>query len=351
MTDAYGGYGGIAQYNRDLLSALSVAPGVRSIEVLPRLAPDPLGPLPDGVIQHQPHLNKLHYAFAAFAKAQANPPDIVINGHLYHGPLSRLIARQAGARMISQLHGTEVWHPLRKRHIAPLVQSDVVLTVSRDTLGRLRDQILCEPDNGVVLANTVQLEFKPGDRDAARARFGLGNEKVLLSVGRLDRREGYKGHDRIISLLPGLRAGGHEAVYLIGGLGEDQQRLEAFAAQLNVAPWVRFLGKVPYKHMPDLYRAADLFVLPSTGEGFGIVFLEAMACGTPALGLAVGGAPDALGDGALGYCVTAEDLPAALARALDDPRPDPYTLHDAIQARFGQAAFRARVASIISSLH
>jgi phosphatidylinositol alpha-1,6-mannosyltransferase len=225
-----------------------------------------------------------------------------------------------------------------------------VLAVSRDTLGRLREQLPAEPGNGVVLNNTVQPDFTPGDRTAARRRFGLGDEAVLLSVGRLDARKGYKGHDRIIALLRELRAEGRDVVYLIAGTGEDRPRLEALARQQDVATWVRFLGKTPYDQLPDLYRAADLFVLPSTGEGFGIVFLEAMACGTPALGLAVGGAPDALGDGELGYCVEAADLPAALRRALDAPRPDAAELHRAVQARFGQQVFRARVASIISAL-
>jgi phosphatidylinositol alpha-1,6-mannosyltransferase len=351
MTDAFGGYGGIAQYNRDFVAALAAAPGVEAVDVLPRIAPDTVGALPDRVTQHPARRNKLIYSLAALAAANANRPDVVLNGHLYHGPLARIIARRTGARMISQLHGTEVSQKLHNRHVAPLAHSDIVLTVSRDTLGLLRDQVLSEPDNGMVLANTVQPEFTPGDRQAARARFGLGNQSVLLSVGRLDQRERYKGHNRIIELLPALRASGRDVIYLIAGMGDDQPRLEALAARHNVSPWVRFLGKVPYKHLPDLYRAADLFVLPSTGEGFGIVFLEAMACGTPALGLAVGGAPDALGDGELGYCVTAENLPAALAKALDDPRPDPHNLHDAVQARFGQTAFRSRVASIIGSLN
>lgn len=350
VTDAFGGYGGIAQYNRDLLAALAEVPEISAIDVLPRVAPDPLGALPHKVRQRPARFNKYHYAAEAFAAARAHRPDLILNGHIYHGPLARLLKRQTRSKLISQLHGTEIWTKLARKHALPLVESEMVLTVSRDTFGRLRDQVLTEPENGVVLGNTVQPEFTPGDRKAARTVFGLAREQVLLSVGRLDRREEYKGHDRIIRQIGPLRTEGRDVIYLIAGLGEDRARLEALAVELGVSDSVRFLGKMPYAQLPDLYRAADLFVLPSTGEGFGIVYLEAMACGTPALGLAMGGAADALGDGALGFCINEDELPASLRRALDSPRPDAMTLHKAVQARFGQDAFRARVARIVSAL-
>lgn len=351
VTDAFGGYGGIAQYNRDFLTALAAVRGIVSVDVLPRLAPDAIGMLPLGVRQERAIYDRTGYALRSLVYAHRVKPDLVYCGHLYHGSLAALIARRFGARLISQLHGTEVWTPLRRRDLRPLAASDLVLTVSRDTLGKLRDQVPSARRNAAVLANTVQTEFHPADRTMARARFRVNaGQKVLLTVSRLDPREGYKGHDRVIRSLPEIRSKGYDAVYLIAGSGDDRSRLELLACEYGVGQHVRFLGRVPYADLPDLYRAADLFVLASTGEGFGIVYLEAMSCGTPAVGLNAGGASDALGDGVLGACVEPKGLTSTLLTALGEPRPDAARMHTTIQQRFGQATFRARVSELIASI-
>jgi phosphatidyl-myo-inositol dimannoside synthase len=180
--------------------------------------------------------------------------------------------------------------------------------------------------------------------------FGLKAQKVLLSVGRLDARERYKGQDRVIRLLPALRERLGDVVYLIAGDGDDRPRLEALSRDCGVAEHVCFLGQVSDADLPDLYRAADLFVLPSTGEGFGIVFLEAMASGTPALGLAVMGAVDALADGELGDAVDEAGLFEAVVRRLQLPRRDPAALAAAVGTRFGRAAFRERATQMFGLL-
>lgn len=350
VTDAFGGYGGIAQYNQDFIGALASLNGAGAIHVLSRLAPDPPSDLPDHTRQYPAVRNKFAYSLAAVGLAAKIRPDIVFCGHLYHGPLAARVARLHGARLISQLHGTEIWPPLKPAHLAPLVRSDLVLCVSADTRDRYLTKGGNESDNAAVVHNTVGDQFQPGDREAARARFGLGDATAILTVARIDKVDRYKGHDRIIDALAGLRAGGRDVVYLIAGVGDDQPRLEDRARSHGVSEHVRFLGKVPHDALPDLYRAADLFAMPSTGEGFGIAFIEAMACGTPAIGLAVAGAVDALAEGELGWCVSETDFPGALTQALAADRPDPARLHAAVQDRFGAQAFRARLGHALGAL-
>jgi phosphatidyl-myo-inositol dimannoside synthase len=351
MTDAYGGYGGIAQYNRDFTEALAGLEEVRSVDLVTRLAPLPLPALPPKVRQHAAIRSRVRYALKCLRLGASVRPQIVVNGHLYHGPLARHISWLTGARLVSQLHGTEVWGQLRQDHIAALRASDLILCVSRNTRAQVLSQARDLKDKIEVLPNMVGSQFRPVDRALARARFGLQQEKVILTVARLDGRKGYKGHDEIIRMLPALaKEHGGAVRYVIAGEGEDRPRLETLARELGVAELTDFLGRVEADALPDLYSAADVFAMPSTGEGFGIVYLEAMACGTPAIGLDVGGVRDAFADGRLWGCVSRSEFPSALREALRQRPMQPEELSAAVQARFGFASFQARIRKITQTL-
>ena len=166
---------------------------------------------------------------------------------------------------------------------------------------------------------------------------------MLLTVGRMASCERYKGHDHVIAAIPDLVRRGLDTVYLIIGESVDRARLEGIARKVGVAERVRFLGAVDQERLVAAYRMADLFLMPSAGEGFGIAFLEAMASGTPALGFDVAGARDALVEGELGTLISEEDdLPDAIARFLAK-KPDPTALSQAVRARFGREVFQAQV--------
>jgi phosphatidylinositol alpha-1,6-mannosyltransferase len=350
VTDAFGGYGGIAQYNRDFITALSAAKQVQRITVLPRMAPSALEQLPPRCTQRPPQAGRIRYSVQALGIALTDRPDVVFSGHLYHGPLSVQVAKACGAKLISQLHGTEIWGALSPRHTRPLERSDAVLCVSRDTRRRVLEKANVTEAAAKIIPNTVGDDFIPGDRAAARARFSLGQDIAIVTVARLDTRDGYKGQDRIIPLIAALRQQAQAVTYLIAGIGADQQRLERLAESNGVTEHIRFLGKVPREALPDLYRAADLFALPSTGEGFGIAYLEAMACGTPAIGLTVGGAPDALGDGDLGACVAPEGFEAAFIAQVNSGLPRDQTLPARVRSQFGFDRFAEKVDGMLAEL-
>jgi phosphatidylinositol alpha-1,6-mannosyltransferase len=138
----------------------------------------------------------------------------------------------------------------------------------------------------------------------------------VLSAGRLVRR---KGVDTLLRAFAALWRGEAGPALVVAGDGPDRGRLEALARGLRVP--VRFLGRVPDGELSGLYSAADLFVLAAREEpegdveGFGLVLLEAAACGTPAVACRSGGVPDAVDDGVSGLLVPPDD-PAALAAAL-----------------------------------
>lgn len=351
VTEAYGGRGGIAQYNRDLLAALAGAADPMTISILPRLAPDPFEGLPAGISQRAPRLGKIGYAVEAFRVAWASRPAILFCGHLHMAPLCALIAQAIGAKLVIQLHGIEIWSRPTLAQRSALEAASLVLCVSRYTRSEVLRHASIPPHRVRVQANTYGDEFTPGDREAARRRFEIPEGSIcILSIGRLDSRERYKGQDRVIAALPKLLTSHPSIVYLVGGMGDDLDRLQALARQKGVIDRVRFLGHVPRDLLPDLYRAADLFTLPSTGEGFGIVFLEAMACGTPALGLGMAGALDALAGGGLGLAPSEEDLEEALASAVASHKRDEAALVEAVNARFGRASFAAQAAAVFESI-
>ncbi|RMF57698.1 MAG: glycosyltransferase family 1 protein [Bacteroidetes bacterium] len=229
-------------------------------------------------------------------------------------------------RVYVAAHGRELlFNPLpaplagayhRLRRLA-LTRADHLFPVSRYTSDLLADAGIPPERRTVVHNGTDPDRFAPQDPMPLRARLALGDRPTLLTISRLVPR---KGLDTVLQALPRVAEAVPQVVYLIGGTGPDRPRLERLAHELGVASHVRFCGRIPDDDLPTYYSAADVFVMPSRldpphVEGFGIVFLEANACGTPVVGAHTGGIPDAIVDGETGLLVPPDD-PAALARAL-----------------------------------
>ena len=346
---AYGGYGGIAQATQDFLSALNRLEYVGEIHILPRQGFSSNETV-SSLKQYDAVPGRLEYALTALSLAHHKRPKMVYCGHLYMVPLAALISKLYGSQLVAHLHGLEVWPEPSRLQAFALASSDLILCVSNDTRQRACEHVKSLQDKCAVIYNTVGKNFLPGNKAEARRKFDLGEEKILLTVSRLDTRQRHKGHEKVIAALPNLRACGHNVRYIIAGDGDDQSRLRALADEIGVAGNVTFLGRVPAEELPLLYRAADLYIMPSTREGFGIAFVEAMASGTTALGLALGGATDALCHGRLGLAVKDSELVGTILQFLDGQKPDPFALSKATHDRFGQAAFDARVRFAIESI-
>ena len=318
VTDAYGGGGGIAQFNRDLFGAMARSDLVREVVVFPRAAGAGTGPIPVKVRQLPPRAGKAGYVFQALRAARGlGPFDIVFCGHLFAAPLAAAVARLAGAQYWQQLHGIEAWSCPGSLIQRAVEGATLVTAVSRHTRRLFLSWARNAPETVKVLPNTVDERFHPGPKpEALLSRFGLTGKTVLLTVSRLAAAERYKGHDRVIQALAQLLPTHPDLVYVIAGDGDDRHHLEECAAREGVRDEVRFVGHVPDDELPDLYRAADVFVMPSTGEGFGIVFLQAIASGLPVIGGDGDGSRDPLRDGTDGRMIPVGN-PASIGKFIE----------------------------------
>jgi len=291
-------------------------------------------------------------AFAAealFACARFRP-DHVISTHLNFGPAAHWAKRVYGTPYTLIAHGIDVHEDLSAARRAALRAADRLIAVSSWTRQRLLDLGDIDVRRIDVVPNTVDEErftLERGTQELARRYDLQPDEKVILTVARLDIGERYKGYDRIVQALPAVRAACGTVRFIIVGKGDDRGRVEALARELGMHEAVTFAGFVADEDLPAHYSLADVFAMPSTGEGFGIVFLEAMACGTPVLAGNRDGSVDALDGGRLGSLVDPTAV-GAIARGLISllKREGPEwwfersSLRGAVVERFGRDAFR-----------
>ncbi|WP_077147226.1 glycosyltransferase [Sphingopyxis sp. KK2] len=170
--------------------------------------------------------------------------------------------------------------------------------------------------------------FAPGDRAAARAALGMDHAPAILTVGALIAR---KGQALVIGALPAL-PGVH---YWLAGAGEEQGRYRAQAERLGVADRVHFLGAIANADLPQLYRAADVVVMPSASEGLANAWVEALACGTPIVISDAGGAAELVTSPVAGRIV--DRTPAAIAAAVQvilAAPPEPAAVAATLAGRF-----------------
>jgi glycosyltransferase involved in cell wall biosynthesis len=327
-TDAFGGFGGIAKYNRDLLTCLCSFPGVRDVVVLPRLAPSTTGVLPEGLrLRTGAHGGKLRYGLASMRElATFRGFDAVVCSHIHLLPFAYVAAKRFRCPLVLFIYGIDAWEPSRRREVRAFAHRvDAVVSISRETLDRFRRWAPVPENRCHVLPNAfTQEDFSAGPKSPELvARYGLEGKRVLMTLGRMAATERYKGFDEVLEQLPWLLEREPYLAYLVVGDGTDRPRLEAKAAGLGLPGRIVFTGRIPEEEKADHYRLADVYVMPSYGEGFGFVFLEAMACGIPVVASKVDGSREAVRDGLLGELVDPADpvqVREGILAALAKPR-------------------------------
>ncbi len=210
--------------------------------------------------------------------------------------------------------------------------AEKVFPVSAYTGRGVLEETGAEEDRVVVVHNGVNPATfrKTTVSRAEEERYRPKGERLLLTVTRL---YPYKGVDRMLEALPAIAQAVPEVKYLIVGEGPDLPRLEGLAARLGLQDRVAFLGRRTVAEIVALYNLADLFVLltreePPDVEGFGLVFLEAAACGLPSLGGRSGGIPEAIEEEQTGWLVDPRD-PRAIAATIVELLGSPERLRRA----------------------
>ncbi len=359
--DVFDQEGGIQSYNRDLLTAYSqLADQPEATVMLLRDAPRSPQPIACDRLHFRYFktksvaLGRLKLAVALLTHLLLHRPQRVFCGHINLAPLIALCCRPLQIPYTVMTYGKEVWQPLAPRLRLPLQHADQIWTISRYSRDLAIAANQLEPNKIQLLSSSVDgTKFTPSTPSATLVQqYGLTDATVILTVARLWSGDIYKGVDVTIRALPTIAQAIPNVKYLVIGRGDDQPRLAQLALDLGVSDRVVFAGFVPTEDLAEHYRLADAYVMPSQ-EGFGIVYLEAMACGVPVLSGDADGSADPVQDGALGWRVPHRDPNAVAAACIEilkggDRRCDGVWLREQAISLFGKEALAKQLAHLLN---
>jgi len=291
--------------------------------------------LNDAAGTHRSRLGQREFDFSGFGRAKArfvsaalrhalSRPQLVVAAHPHLAPLAWAMKAIAPAlRTVVVTYGIDVWTPLWVPRRAALRRADLVLAISSDTARHLVTVQKVREERIRLLPLALDPEFvtAAATDGETTSTHRSPDGKIVLTVGRQVGPDRYKGVDLLIQAVSRLQRSVPDLSLLVIGDGDDRPRLERMAQALGVGERVHFWGHVPSDTLASAYRRCNVFAMPSAGEGFGLVFLEAMAFGKPVIGGAHGGTPDVVEDGVTGYLVRHGDLESlthALERLLTD---------------------------------
>ena len=335
-----GDAGGMTVYVRELARALAVhgvrtdiftrasAPGEEIVAVHPgvRIVPivaGPTEPLPKQELSA--HLGAFADGILSFVDRGRAAYDLVHSHYWQSGIAALQLRARWGVPLVHSHHtlgrvknrflapGDEAEPEARLRGEAEVISGADVLIASTD---EEQEQLLglygAPGDRLKTLPPGVDHSlFRPGDKGAARRRVGLGDEAVVLYVGRIQKLKGIDLGLRAVEQLTHALERPVRFLIVGGASGahgdEETARLGAMVRDLGLGDVVEFVGPRHHHELPDYYRAADAVVVCSHSESFGFAALEAHACGTPVVGTAVGGLSHIVRDGASGFLVGSRD--------------------------------------------
>ena len=255
--------------------------------------------------------------------------DEIIIGHINLAILMAGIKKFfPSKKIILIIHGIEAMEPLKGIKKKALQFSDEIWAVSEFTRQNIIEIQQLPSDKIKIFYNAVDPFFLlPASFEKPQYildRYAISHAtKILLTVTRLNHAESYKGYDKVLEALPEVKKIFPHIRYIIAGKGDEKeiQYVNKLIESNHLQENVILTGFIPEQELTDHFLVSDVFIMPSTKEGFGIVFIEAMACGLNVIGGNKDGSVDALANGRLGKLVNPDSIPAissAIIKSLEE---------------------------------
>jgi phosphatidylinositol alpha-1,6-mannosyltransferase len=272
--------------------------------------------------------NRKHFVIKSIYKGIRS--DVVLLSHINLLSIGYLIKRFSPKTKVYLIaHGIEIWRKLPEAKLKALKRLDKIIAVSQFTAEKIKKEHKISEDKIMVLNNCLDpFYYFPNDFSKPKPllkRYNLAEDQtIIISLSRLSSSEKYKGYDNVIKIMPHLVKKNPKIMFLLAGKADEEEhlRLENLITEYKIVNHVKLIGFVDEAEVTEHFLLSDIFVMPSKKEGFGIVFIEAMASGLRVVAGNKDGSVDALDNGKLGKLVDPDNLNEvenALSDLLDSP--------------------------------
>jgi glycosyltransferase involved in cell wall biosynthesis len=342
FTNNYNTIGGVQQYTKNFIKALEELNQDFKIVLLKK--------------------SNLFYKFLfvieSFLKFIFYKPDLILCNHINFTPLAFFYKKIFKTPYGFIAYGVDVWN---LKNYSGLTNSNFIISLSQYTKNKILENNKNLKISILVINPIVDIErFKILDtKTKVFSQYNLPfNKKIILTICRLAKSEKYKGYDKVIQVLPKILEQVKDAVYVLIGDGDDLVDVKKLIEELNLKEKVYLLGAIKNEFIPQILNTADVFIMPSKGEGFGIVFIEALACGVPVIAGNKDASKEALLNGELGILVDPDnvnEIAGAIVKVLKGEAPkhlyDKNYLRQKAIENFGFEFFKNIVKMFLESLN
>ena len=303
--------------------------------------------------------NAAKITFIKDAVAEGKKSEVIILSHINLLVVAWLIKKvNPTAKIILMAHGIEVWKALSSRKKTMLQSCNIIASVSSFTKQKIESLHGISPNKNYVLNNCIDpFLVKPKEKNRDKVltnRYGIKKEDiVLLTLTRLSHKDRYKGYDFVLEALKNIVKKYPTIKYILAGTYEaaEKKHIDNKIINFGLSNNVVITGFIDEEELPSLFSLADLYVMPSVKEGFGIVFIEAMYYGVPVIAANVDGSTDALLQGKLGLLIPPENplkIEEAVEKILENKvlyKPN----FELLMENFGYKAYKGKVEELLSS--